>query len=69
MSPKRWRTHSPWRQTEEYGLPSTQLKETGSKWKAATLREQTELDAPIAVHGAALQEIAPPLSPRSTTIP
>jgi hypothetical protein len=48
-------------QAEDYDLPSTPLKETekrGTRWKQATGREQTELDALIALHPGTLQQIA-----------
>jgi hypothetical protein len=48
-------------QAEDYELPSTPLKETeqrGTTWKQATGREQTELDALIALHPGTLQQIA-----------
>lgn len=48
-------------QAEEYDLPSTPLKETekrGTRWRAATGREQTELDAMIALHPGVLRRIA-----------
>src|SRR5262245_38079487 len=48
-------------QAERYDLPSTPLKPTelrGDNWRAATGREQTELDALLALHPGVMQQIA-----------
>jgi hypothetical protein len=47
-------------QVEEYNLPSTPLKETerrADKWRAVMGREQTEIDALLALHEGALHGI------------